>query len=301
MSIDFSLLSPPQIIEELNFEAVLAERKSALIDKYDGDEQLQIIATLERESEPLTKLLEENAYRELILRQRINQAARAVLLAFASGSDLDHVAANFNTQRLVISPANNSVYPPLPAVYESDDVLRQRALLAFDALSVAGPKQAYIYHALSADGRVADATAISPAPAEALITVLQLDSEDGSTSQDLLNIVDAALSDQNIRPVGDRVTVQSAEIIEYEIEARLYVNRVAEHSTLVEEAIKRVQKFAHEPRRLGRCTYLSQLYALLTVDGVVRAEILQPTADVPVNDQQATYCSNIRVEIGGVV
>ncbi len=47
-----------------------------------------MIRTLELESEPATKLLQENAYRELLLRQRINEAAQAVMVAYAMGGDL---------------------------------------------------------------------------------------------------------------------------------------------------------------------------------------------------------------------
>lgn len=122
MSIDFSRLAQPQMIESLNYEAILADRKAALIARFNIDEQDGIRAILDRESEPLTKFVEENAYRELVLRSRINTAARACLLAYATGSDLDHIAANFNVKRLIATPATKDT----PAVYESDDVFRLR-------------------------------------------------------------------------------------------------------------------------------------------------------------------------------
>jgi phage-related baseplate assembly protein len=43
------------------------------------------------------KLLQENAYREVIWRQRVNEAAQAVTLAYSAGRDLDVVAGNNNT------------------------------------------------------------------------------------------------------------------------------------------------------------------------------------------------------------
>ncbi|MEC8887364.1 MAG: baseplate J/gp47 family protein [Pseudomonadota bacterium] len=296
MNVDFSTLAQPKMIEEIDFEALLAERKSAFLALWDDEKRPALEATLARESEPLTKLLEESCYREMILRNRINQAALSTLLAFATGTDLDNLAANFNTQRLLISAAEPS--QNLSAVYESDDALRRRVLLSFEALSVAGPKQAYIYHTLSADGRVADASATSPAPAEALITVLQTDSADGTAEQALIDIVNDALNDESIRPVGDRVTVQSAEIIDYQIEAILYVERIAEHATLLAEANQRISEYAYANRRLGRSIYLSQLYALLTVGGVVRVEITSPSADILLTAEQATRCTNINVSIG---
>ncbi|MGV5943123.1 baseplate assembly protein, partial [Escherichia coli] len=69
------------------------------------DEQEAVIRTLELESEPVTKLLQENAYRELLLRQRINEAAQAVMVAYAMGGDLDQIAANYNVKRLTVTPA----------------------------------------------------------------------------------------------------------------------------------------------------------------------------------------------------
>ena len=59
----------------------------------------------------MVKYLEENAYREVIWRQRVNNAAKAVTLAYAEGSDLDVIGANFNVERLVITPADKSAIP----------------------------------------------------------------------------------------------------------------------------------------------------------------------------------------------
>ena len=58
------------------------------------------------ESEPIVKLLEENAYRELIFRQRINEAAKAVMVAYAIDGDLDQLGANNGVSRLTLTPAD---------------------------------------------------------------------------------------------------------------------------------------------------------------------------------------------------
>jgi phage-related baseplate assembly protein len=72
------------------------------------------------------KLLQENAYREVIWRQRVNEAARAVMLAYAAGADLDQIGGNYNVERLVITPADDTTLPPTPAVMESDTDYRLR-------------------------------------------------------------------------------------------------------------------------------------------------------------------------------
>ncbi|AXT81662.1 contractile injection system protein, VgrG/Pvc8 family [Escherichia coli] len=177
--IDLSQLPAPQIVDVPDFETLLAERKAEFVALHPKDEQEAVMRTLELESEPITKLLQENAYRELLLRQRINEAAQAVMVAYAIGSDLDQLAANYNVKRLTVTPADNDAVPPVAAVMESDEALRLRVPAAFEGLSVAGPTAAYEFHARSADGRVADASATSPAPAEVVLTVLSREAKQG--------------------------------------------------------------------------------------------------------------------------
>jgi phage-related baseplate assembly protein len=50
--------------------------------------------------------LEVGAYRKLLNRARINDAAKALLLAYAEGSDLEQLAGNVSLQRLVIQAAD---------------------------------------------------------------------------------------------------------------------------------------------------------------------------------------------------
>lgn len=114
--IDLSQLPAPQIVDVPDFETLLAERKAEFVALHPKDEQEAVMRTLELESEPVTKLLQENAYRELLLRQRINEAAQAVMVAYAMGGDLDHLAANYNVKRLTVTPADDDAVSGLRAV-----------------------------------------------------------------------------------------------------------------------------------------------------------------------------------------
>ncbi|MBR9880789.1 MAG: baseplate assembly protein [Gammaproteobacteria bacterium] len=296
--IDLSRLPAPDVVEVLDFEAVLAERKAALVALYPTDEQDAIAALLELESEPLTKLCEENAYRELHWRQRVNEAAKAVMLAHSRDGDLDQLAANYNVERLTIAPGDPSAVPPVPPTLESDEDLRLRAQRAFEGLSVAGPRGAYVFHALSADGRVADATAISPAPCEALVTVLSR-LGDGTADQELIDTVTAALSAEDVRPVGDRLTVQSARIVGYSVEAVLYLYPGPEQEPILAAAQAALDAYVSTQRRLGRDIRLSAVYAALHVEGVQRVELVSPAADVVLDETQAAHCTGTNVSIGG--
>ena len=297
-TVDLSQLPVPDVVEELDYETILAERKATLISLYPEDQQEAIARTLALESEPIVKLLQENAYREIIWRQRVNEAARANMLAYAIKNDLDNMAGNNNTERLTIAPADESTIPPTAAVMESDTDLRLRAQQAFEGLSVAGPTGAYEYHGRSADGRVADVSVESPSPACVTISVLSREG-DGTASAELLAIVDKALNAEDVRPVADRVTVQSAEIVPYQIDATLYVYPGPESEPIRQASEQKLQSYISAQHRLGRDIRLSAIYAALHVEGVQRVELASPQADIVLSKSQASNCTEYQITIGG--
>lgn len=297
-TIDLSQLPAPSVVETLEYEAILAERKAAFVSLYPADQQDAVRATLALESEPVTKLLQENAYRELVWRQRVNDAARAVMLAFAEGEDLEQLAANFDVQRLTITPADDSTVPPTPAVMEGDDSLRERAQEAFEGLSVAGPAKAYEFFARSADGRVADARAFSPAGAEVVVSVLS-HLGDGTADESLLATVRAALSDDDTRPLADRLTVQSARIVPYRIRATLYLAPGPAAEPILSAAGKRADAYRTARRRIGRDINRSAITAALHVEGVEKVVLIEPAEDIALDLTQAGYCTDVDIKNGG--
>lgn len=297
-SVDLSQLPAPEIVDVPDFETLLAVRKAAFIALYPPEEQDAVRRTLALESDPVVKLLQENTYREILLRQRINEAAQAVMVAYALSSDLDQLAANYGVGRLVVTPADDNAVPPVAAVMETDDELRRRVPQAFEGLSVAGPTAAYEFHARSADGRVADVSATSPAPATVVITVLSREGN-GAAPADLLAVVDAALNDESIRPVADRVTVQSAAIVPYEINATLYFYPGPEAEPILAAARARLETYIASQTRLGRDIRRSAIYGALHVEGVQRVELASPAQDVVLDKTQAAWCESWSVLTGG--
>ena len=296
--IDLSQLPAPAVVEDLDYEAILSDRKARLIDLHPEDEQAAIAELLEIPSEPIVKLLEENAYREMQWRRRVNEAAQAVMLARSRGTDLDQVVANYNIERLVIDAGDPTAQPPVSPTMESDADLRRRAQQAFEGLSVAGPRAAYSYHALSAAGGVADATAISPSPCDVLVTVLARDG-DGTAPQDLLDAVESALSAEDVRPVGDRLTVQSASIVPYSVAATLYLYPGPEAEPIQSAATERLSAYVSAQRRLGRDIRRSAIFAALHVEGVQRVELTEPATDVVLDETEAAHCAALAVTVGG--
>lgn len=295
--IDLSRLPPPDVVEVLDFETLFAARKARLVELTAEADRPALLQTLALESEPLVKLLQESAYHELALRQRINEAARAVMLAYARGADLDQIAANYEVERFQLTPGDPAAVPPVAPTYESDDELRARVQLAFEGLSVAGPRMAYIFHALSADPRVSDVSAVSPEPCEALVTVLSREGN-GAAPPDLLDAVTTALNDEDVRPLGDRVTVQSVTVVEYAIEATLHLFPGPETEPILEEAEARLVAYIAAQRRIGRDIRRSAIFAALHVEGVQRVELAEPAVDVVISTSEAAYCTGYTLDVG---
>ena len=297
-TINLAQLPAPSVIEVLDFETIFEERKQALLTLVSESQRPEVEETLSIESEPLTKLLQENAYREIQWRQRVNEAARATMLAYAKNSDLDNLVANFDVQRLVVSPGDPDARPPVPPTYESDDALRLRAQRAWEGLSVAGPRGAYEYEALSADGRVSDARAASPSPAYVTVTLLAKEG-DGTATQDIIDTVTPALSAEDVRPLGDRLTVQSAAIVNYQVNATLYVYPGPEQEPILTAATESLDTYIGMQRRIGRDIRISAIHAALHVEGVQRVELADPATDVVLSETEAAYCTATSVVIGG--
>ncbi|KGT95251.1 baseplate assembly protein [Erwinia typographi] len=294
--IDLSQLPAPQVVAVPDFEVLLAERKEALTALYPADEQDAVRRVLALESDPLVKNLQESTYREILLRQRINEAAQAVMVAYALGSDLEQLAANNNVARLTITPADTEAVPPVDAVMESDDDLRLRVPAAFEGLSVAGPTAAYEFYAKSADGRVADVSATSPSPADVLITVLSRE-DDGLASADLLGIVGRALNAESVRPVADRVTVQAAAIFSYRVQAKLHLFDGVTAAPCLAAAKERLAAYLTEQKKLG-CSVRRESYgAVLRVAGVDWVEIAEPATDIIMDRTQAGNCTGTDISV----
>ncbi|MGO4003739.1 baseplate assembly protein [Pseudomonas fluorescens] len=291
MTMELAALPPPQVLEDLDFEVVYQEKLEAFRLSM-GDNWNAAL-----ESDPVLKLIEQAAYGAVQNRARVNDAGKALLLAHAVRGDLDHLAANVNLQRLVIQVGDPSTVPPTPQVLEDDDALRERIQLSYEGLTTAGPRNSYILHARNASGLVADATAESPSPAEVVVSVLSLEGS-GAASPELLEQVRLGLNDEDVRPVGDRLTVQSAVVIDYAIEAVLYPQSPGpENEAYLAEAQKRLSEWINPRRRLGLEVARSGIDAQLHIPGISRVELLDWT-DIRPSKAEAAYCTGYNVTLG---
>lgn len=304
--IDMSKVPVPDIIETPDFEQKYSEIKALFLSLDPAYAQI-----MQLESEPIVKLLQLAAYREMHLIGKVNDATRANILASSEGNDLDGLASRYNVERLTVQPADPSTTPPTPLIMESNEALRRRTQMAFDGLNTAGSIDSYIYHALGSDGKVRDADAFSPTPTEITLTILSHNG-DGSASQELIESVRShfGLSDDGltqskepskVRPQGDRVTVQSAQIISYEILAQLILLPGPTQGTVLAASQAAINAYTEQQHRLGAGVTLSGIHRALHQSGVENVIISSPAADIHAERTQAAYCVGITLtaKIGG--
>lgn len=288
-TVDLSRLDPPTLIEQLDYETILARkvaRVRALLSDFD--------ATID--SDPAVKVLQVAAYDEMLLRQDFNERLTERLIAYASGATLDHLGALIGVARLTVTPANPDT--GAAAVMEADDAFRARVVLGPEGFSVAGPELAYVKRAKDASGLVLDASATSPAPGEVLVSVLSAEG-DGTASAELLAAVEAIVADKATRPLGDLVSVASADIVRFVLTARIYTFAGPDPTIVIAAAGAKLDTYLANARRLGRDVPLSALYAALAVEGVQRVELISPGADVVCDNTQAPLATAIAIEHAG--
>jgi phage-related baseplate assembly protein len=288
-AIDLSRLPAPNVIEPLSYEELYAEmiaRVQLFIPDFDAS----------LESDPAVRILQVAAWFRLLDRQRVNDAGRAVMVAYALGADLDQLGALVGVARFEITPADEEA--GTAAVMESDDDFRRRITLAPEGFSVAGPRGAYIFHALTADADVQDASAVSPEPTEVLVTILSR-TGDGTAPAPLLAAVEAALNDEEVRPLGDRVTVQGAAIVDYAITAALTLYAGPDGTLVLTEAESRLDAWIDDQRRLGRDITRAGIIAALYAPGVQNVALTSPAADIVLTSAEAGYCTAIDVTVAG--
>lgn len=291
-AVNLSQLPPPQVVEALSYEAILAEcvawmRANSSETGYDAY----------LESDPGMKIIEVYAYREMIVRQRINDAAKSVMLAYAVDGDLDNIGANVGLQRFVLQEADPTAVPPVPRIMESNDDFRARIQLAPEGYTTAGSEGSYIFHSMNADGQVKDVQPVSPTPGEVVVYVLGR-TGDGTATETLLDKVRAALNPTTVRPMTDHVTVLSASIVDYDVQAELSIYDGPDPEVVLANSVARMRQYADEQRKIGYDVTLSGIYAALHSAGVQKVTLIKPTADVIIDEGEASFLVNLNVTQG---
>ena len=272
---DLASLPTPAVIEPLSFETIFSQLQTEFQSRYPDYSALLA-------SDPAVKLLEVAAYREVLLRNRINAAAKASLLAFATGNDLDHLAAFYGVTRLMD---------------ETDEALRLRTRQRIIGFANAGGAAHYRYWALSASPEVADVEVDSPEPGRVRISVLA--KGEGETVPDaVLDAVRAVVLRDDIRVLTDTVEVVAAELIPVTVTARIWLYPDTPMAAF-EAIAPRFKDALAAQSGLGWDLTPSWVIGELQRPGVHKVELLAPTTDIRANANQAVRLMHLNLEFAG--
>ena len=272
---DLASLPTPAVIEPLSFETIFSELQTEFQSRYPDYSALLA-------SDPAVKLLEVAAYREVLLRNRINAAAKASLLAFATGNDLDHLAAFYGVTRLID---------------ETDEALRLRTRQRIIGFANAGGAAHYRYWALSASPEVADVEVDSPEPGRVRISVLAK-GEEQTVSDAVLDAVRAVVLRDDIRVLTDTVEVVPAVLIPITVAARIWLYPDTPMAAF--DAIEaRFKEALAAQSGLGWDLTPSWVIGELQRPGVHKVELLVPTTDIRANANQAVRLIHLNLEFAG--
>jgi phage-related baseplate assembly protein len=304
--VDLTGIPVPDFVETLDYEAI---RKSAI----DYLISLDTDYTALLESDPAIKIIEAFSFREMILRQRINDVALANTITHSQGNDLGVIGAFFNTTKLD---------------GETDERFRRRAQMAIYISAVGGPRQSYEFHALSADPSVVNVSVHSPAAGEVAVTVLayvdviaaDASAEDilvgkalfaqpadpakarvlAGSSSDPLKAVRLRLTDDAVRPMTDSVTVRPPNVLMFSITAKLVIYPGPDANTVKANALTSLAAYLQSIRKVSYDATVSGIIAALKVAGVQNVIMLAPMADVVASYYDLPVCTAVNVVVDRV-
>ncbi|MBZ9850118.1 baseplate J/gp47 family protein [Mesorhizobium sp. CA14] len=269
-------LPVPAVIATLSYEEIRQATINKLVE-LDPDYSALL------ESDPAIKVIEASSYQDLVLRERVNDAAKANLLFFAAGSDLDHLAAFYDVLRLV---------------GETDAALRSRTILAIQGRSTGGPEERYKFLARTADVRVKDVAVYQVDGGPKLRVALLSLVNGGVPDAAMLAAVEAAVTAPDARSINDVIEVVSATQAPQNIVLNVWLLPNAPAAIIGSmETLIRAAFF--DEGGIGFDLNPSWISARVHIPGVAKVEVVTPAAPVIENDNQAATLGTITVNLAG--
>jgi phage-related baseplate assembly protein len=285
-------LQPMVVLEKLDVETILADRMARLKQlwaSYDPPVAAQYdVENLE--FDPIKINQEVCSYFELMLRDRVNQAARSITLAYAIGTDLDAIASRY--------PGG---VPRLPG--ESDDRYRRRIWLSPNTLSPHGTSEAYEFWAMTALPALRDVTAIRSVMYDyyptILITCLMELPASPTPSDEQLMRVRSYIQSLSRMGLTDVISVNPPKIkdINYNVGVWLYPGAIPEQA--LGKINDNLHQLVNDQYWLGHDHSLMAINAACNLSGVHHVNIIEPVTDVFVPLDWVIRVNSITVTMAG--
>jgi phage-related baseplate assembly protein len=297
-TIDLASLPAMAILEQIDAEAIIATRMQRLVERWalhDPPNGAQYdVQNLE--FDPIKINQEANAYGEVLLRDRVNQAARAVTLAYASGTDLDAIASRY--------PGGVPRLAGEPYTLTGDARYRRRIWLSVSPLSPHGTAESYQFWALSAlEGFLRDASTIKIRPSlqdnpTIVVTCLAAGEDPKPTRAQLLEIR-RYIMDESREGFTDVISVNAPKVkeINYLIDVWLYPGPDA--NAVLALMTEKLQQLVTEQYWLGFDHTQSAIEAACKITGVHNVIVREPETDIFVPPDWVVVVKSIKVHFRG--
>ena len=293
---DLGGLPEPVLIEELDAEAIISEMQAAALSKWEDIRSvrpdLPSLDFIRLETEPLNILMQVWAAREVTMRAMVNDKARAVLLAKAKYSDLDHIGVDRGVERALIEPGDGVTSAD---VMEDDERLRRRIQLAPEAFSVAGPAGAYEFHALTIDPSVMDAHAYSPEPGRVHVAVVGQDAQPVSDAVFVKLI--RRFTQDDLVPLTDVVSVLHASVVSYDVTIKATAPAGSDLNAMKQAIEAGVLAYQKKRALLGNSIRRSMLMGSAALPGLEQFDMSSPASDIVCQPNQIAWIGNLNVEV----
>jgi len=297
-----SLLPPMQVLQSIDTEQIIVDRMTRLVQiwaSYDPPNaaQYDVGAT---EFDPIRINQELNAYFELLVRDRVNQATRAITLVYAVGGDLDAIGSRYPYGM----PRNPG---------ETDTAYRQRIWLSPNILSLNGPGQgtyeSYVFWAMSApqfpgELPIKHASALTKPGTGNVYIVLISDvpipstwkvsidkntwtlacGADPTPTSNQIEAVYEYITEPNTARKGltDIINVIPPKVTQTDIKVQLWLFPGVDPAAMMQEISDAVFQLVLAIRWLGADLTTLSLEGALAQVGVYRTNIISPSTDVVV-------------------
>jgi phage-related baseplate assembly protein len=292
-TIDLSQLPAMIVLEQVDSEAILSRRMTRFVELWNIHDP-PVAATYDvsnLEFDPIKINQECNTDSEMKLRDRVNQAARAITLAYAISGDLDAVASRYpgGMPRL----AN-----------ESDDHYRKRVWLSVNPLSPHGTAEAYQFWALTAlGGALRDVSTIKIRPdltenPTIVVTCLAAGADPRPTQAQLLE-VRRYIVDEHRMAMTDVVSVGPPKVRDIDYYVRLWFFPGPDAKLLMAQIRKSVADLIVKQYWLGYDHTVMALHAACALSGVARAVVVKPEADILIPPDWIGRVNNVTLELVG--
>ena len=186
---------------------------------------------------------------------------------------------------------------------EDDESLRERIQIAPEKFSTAGPKNAYVYWALTANSDIADVAVIGPPviePGHVYIYPLMKGGE--LPDSQVVRQVFEVCNREDIRPDTDYLTVKCPSVVDYNVKVSFWVDEKKAASALllagqVEAAVN--DWVLWQKGALGRDINPSELVHRMVAAGAKRVEVEAPEFRV-LEDWEVGIAGDVEISYAGL-